>query len=939
MGRSVDAEESGSDNIILLPVDDFPDIVEGSIDDVASSPARSFETRETFTAALRASLDAVETSNSPRVSTGRLKRPSKPVLRQLPSRPAGALLRTLGPTQRARPDTFDLGLSPESAPRLKRTDVSRPGGISPLRKQRARRQVPDVDRALNAGYAKDQQQINAQLEIETEQQTEAVASPRRSRRAKNAHTDAHDEHAVEASAALQDVQANAGAVSDEREDALRYQDYFRSNIALTSNVIPLHPGHPSAQGTTEHSLAVSKRKAASPMVEIRIQPPADDLDALAAQMGSPTDGPRVSSRTSDELPPPSKRQKSLNGSATVSRSLESLRKRTRSDVTRDEEGAARVPAEQQQTKRISAKSATDATTSARSTAHKSPERSMKTSSARAQQTINARRRKIEAQVDAGMEEDEGLRSEKPVIEEANQVASLSSNGRTVGSDYSPDSADEDDEEPEADGGGDELEQPAPILRKGPLVRPSEMHLSALLSDIDGQQPVQTRDKPGTNSSQLKTATITRKRTTRFVSQVGSSAADDAEADAEPAQTTEPEPDAKKLYGQWPVLHRIFRAMRAAAVEADAPSEKGLRVIVKLCKKTAKKLVQLKATQAEITAEKDPVPHFALIADKIEHLFVENEGSRPDFHDDEKAGQVYESVFPSLVRVLQDAFEYYEAVDLCPDIRAPLSTDHLETVMQIIKLILDLGKGLDRYDRPTGSAVVRPIKNGVLAPLKKVYSILLRMKRQTELEAEHAREAQHEASARALEQQREEQAARQKAEYRRHHERWKQLHTERMFAEFSVMTARKQKHLMLAEMGPEYDQNGNVFQRLQVFKKRAGPPPALVEASRKVTWSIPELQALEEGLRVYTGVNVFVKIFRRYCGRHGALSRFNVTEIVTVAADLKDYLIRMQQHDYDGVQDWVRAIPVWTQGHPPGKENVHAESEDEMEQEVDDDVTS
>ena len=87
------------------------------------------------------------------------------------------------------------------------------------------------------------------------------------------------------------------------------------------------------------------------------------------------------------------------------------------------------------------------------------------------------------------------------------------------------------------------------------------------------------------------------------------------------------------------------------------------------------------------------------------------------------------------------------------------------------------------------------------------------------------------------------------------------------------------------------------------------------------------------------MNVFVKIFRRYCGRHGALSRFNVTEIVTVAADLKDYLIRMQQHDYDGVQDWVRAIPVWTQGHPPGKENVHAESEDEMEQEVDDDVTS
>ncbi|KAI7541594.1 hypothetical protein KC331_g8471 [Hortaea werneckii] len=151
-------------------------------------------------------------------------------------------------------------------------------------------------------------------------------------------------------------------------------------------------------------------------------------------------------------------------------------------------------------------------------------------------------------------------------------------------------------------------------------------------------------------------------------------------------------------------------------------------------------------------------------------------------------------------------------------------------------------------------------------------------------------------------------------------KWELLHNERLWAEGFVGSARKHRHLAPPEPMPEFDHNGIPFDRVEVFQNRIGPSRAAVDALSELVWEPEQLAALDAGLRTYKGEFVFESIFRKYCGKGGPLRPFNVTEIVTCAADYKKYMEEFQRDNFGEVEDWVEQIPVWTSGHPLGKEN-------------------
>lgn len=231
-------------------------------------------------------------------------------------------------------------------------------------------------------------------------------------------------------------------------------------------------------------------------------------------------------------------------------------------------------------------------------------------------------------------------------------------------------------------------------------------------------------------------------------------------------------------------------------------------------------------------------------------------------------------------------------------------------MDLIAVILKMGAGANEYNRPNSNfAVVRPVKYDILRPLKEVYFGFLDYLDQLKRDQARARRQAIQSAQMAQEERREQ----MEREGREHEDQlrksWQDLHDERRYVEpFGPLE--KLWHLRMPDPPIECDQNDEQYVRVELFKRRIGPHPVYVKKTLDQVWSEEEIDALEHGLREFAGPRVFQRIFRTHCGRKGALSRYNVTEIVTTAADMKEHLAAEQMEEYGEVEDWVKQIPVW-----------------------------
>ncbi|GAB1738106.1 hypothetical protein NU219Hw_g2639t1 [Hortaea werneckii] len=378
----------------------------------------------------------------------------------------------------------------------------------------------------------------------------------------------------------------------------------------------------------------------------------------------------------------------------------------------------------------------------------------------------------------------------------------------------------------------------------------------------------------------------------------------------------------RFYGQWPALRKVCRAVDQIGVNVvkDEPQPKRhiklrnvhIRTILNSCDTVIDRL----------SANEEPAAQLAQIDEQIGALYRITGDSDPTVDNVSTAKDVYFHLFPKLTTLLRAIVKHHEELDTVDGARNDLTLGHLTNIVALIQTILDLGDGAKKYNPrpPSNLALVKPVSNGILAPLKTMQAALKKAVRSKELEQQSQETRKHQAKWSARELEREAKLEKWQAKISKARLKWELLHNERLWAEGFVGSARKHRHLAPPEPMPEFDHNGIPFDRVEVFKNRIGPSRAALDALSGLVWEPEQLAALDAGLRTYKGEFVFESIFRKYCGRGGALRPFNVTEIVACAADYKKYMEEFQRDSFGEVEDWVEQIPVWTSGHPLGKEN-------------------
>ncbi|TKA79588.1 hypothetical protein B0A55_03372 [Friedmanniomyces simplex] len=858
-----------------------------------ASPMRANGSRDGTNAAVSTISGEAQASKALGRSNGKLKRPStgraNPPYRNPAERKPVAVRRMHGGHQ-ARPDTYALDDSPgKLTPQLRAKRVEHAQVISPTKKQKKAALSKEAQDAiipqLGAALA-----ATPHASLVPPEQEPVASSPRRSTRRIGAADQALD-------------QAQAGATESGSTQDTRYKDYFRDK--RTSSAKEAAPALQSQE------------------IEESAEEPEDE-EILEARLGADYDTLAKQADTAIEQAPPPP--------TPPSKPCDSLGKTAPMSMTHRVVEAVVIPAQETMPPGSAQKRASP------SPPYSQPEVPPSTESI-ADERAQERKQRRKVWLDAK------ARREKQVKEVAGVKAGRRSAGKRQKQDMHKEGEyernhdgkygeqaelggsredEEDAHEADQDGEGvDGICHPPVQIAKPVNVRPSELEFcctgeSHSDSEPSSGQSSATRKRPRSSAKVRPAASKPQKRRSRGLV-----------AETTPADIREVITDADKvrLYGQWQDLRAVCKALQNIGVQTLKRDRQPQWKILLKDDKIIAAIDTCKNALAKVVDGEDPSPDLNDAAKQIRALYDRSNGNRLEFDNTVRIKNIYFHLFPCLVRMIQDMLLHYEKSDVGLEPGSPLTTEHLGLVRAMISVVLDLFQGAKQYDQPPSHfALVGPVRNGIVAPLKLIYKNFTRAHCELRRAAEHKRERQLDAERNALAAQREEQEARRAEQSKRIKKKWQQLHFERVCAEGGIMSRQKRDHLCCVPLPEaEYDENGQAFERVEVFHPRIGPSPAAVERARALVWPMECSMALADGLKQYAGPDVFEKVFRRYCGRGRVLHAFNVTEIVTCAADMKEWLLQQE----GGVEEWMQKIPVWTKGHPLGKENEGShEQEDE-----------
>lgn len=385
-----------------------------------------------------------------------------------------------------------------------------------------------------------------------------------------------------------------------------------------------------------------------------------------------------------------------------------------------------------------------------------------------------------------------------------------------------------------------------------------------------------------------------------------------------------------IFGQWGALRKVVAALRniGRGILQGEPYQRNLKLvdevakaIVKLCHNEETRLESLKSKSNIENGVDYPRHAISKIVARIDGLKGLDENFPTDMTSAKKTRQIYFHVFPALVRLLMTATQCFQEIDQGEVDEGQISAPHLRIINILIKLILELERTLkEKYAKPNADfPLLEPVHNGIIVPLRTVHKAFLRILAKDDAQSAYKRRMEEEAKHNALRLGQEERRARQAAEIETLRTKWRKLHEERLWAEGGLMKPAKRAHL--ATPGFEIDLLGELFERVELFHARVGPSPSLIDAALARDWSLPALGALVDGLQAFAGPAVFTAVIRKYCGPDGELNDFNVTEIVTIAARIRQELVKSRRDAGKEVEGWITAIPVWTRGQcRVGKEN-------------------
>ncbi|KAL2353463.1 hypothetical protein BJ546DRAFT_124030 [Cryomyces antarcticus] len=463
------------------------------------------------------------------------------------------------------------------------------------------------------------------------------------------------------------------------------------------------------------------------------------------------------------------------------------------------------------------------------------------------------------------------------------------------------------------------------IRQSPQVIIDSSHVEEQQEDTSHPQPAKSPAEAVTEDQ--RASSVTRKAQSATAQDNG----DHTEARSAGHTSSEEDTDNDRLlYGQKTTLTKIFTAVKNIGLQKIGPRTirhhlKLMTNIVRELKEVCSEAARLYNDLGNLEGEEleDAKARLGeLITDARSRAKAIDSKTALENSDD-LIQDIYAHAFPDLVRLLKVAVSYYEARARAEN---PMSTgdagipeDSLIDLISLMDIILKLAEKADTSKSKPRSElnIVKPIRNNVVAPLKRVFTIFrkelrhLQDRRKTERSiarsAEHRRRREERALAKVKE----------ARETDRKRQQWCDLHLARLAVE---PNPRLLGHLRLQEVwrgsrggGVNVDANGEQFERLQMLGQRssANPPVAdTISASSAAEWDDGERAALLEGLEMYCGPHVFEKIFRRYCGPHAVLRKYNVTQITQQAAYLRDMFMKDDLANGWQTDQWILDIPVF-----------------------------
>lgn len=394
--------------------------------------------------------------------------------------------------------------------------------------------------------------------------------------------------------------------------------------------------------------------------------------------------------------------------------------------------------------------------------------------------------------------------------------------------------------------------------------------------------------------------------------------EEPEAQAEEDHEDVADSSPPRLYGQWQNLKRALKFADLIGRTPDGDlndiplNYADVQAIHQLCNNAIQLFKTLRTQTDPVELDLDPIDSLIEIAERVDGLRGDNADYPTDFTRKTKAREIYFHVIRKLPRLMKALILCYEPTDAEGAAAGQLKMGHAKLVVDLIDMTMGLIDLAKQYPRPPSHLrVVAPAKQ-MKKPLSQIRTALLRRIHNDQIDQQAARQREQgrlDSIAR-----REEEARRKQQEARVGvvREKWQKLHRVRQLAEGGLMPNAKRIHLQIPDQyHTEVDYNGIPFEREEIFAPRVGPPPDLVEAAMMRQWSLVELSALNDGLKNYTGPNVYERIFWKYCVPRGELNKYNVTEIVVQAAEVKQTLTADQMKRFGDVEEWITVIPVST----------------------------
>jgi hypothetical protein len=408
-------------------------------------------------------------------------------------------------------------------------------------------------------------------------------------------------------------------------------------------------------------------------------------------------------------------------------------------------------------------------------------------------------------------------------------------------------------------------------------------------------------------------------------------------------------NAVSIFGLMPIILRIVEAtieQRERGYELwgiDYRKKKQLDPISEFDVLRQKLRTSYKNLASAVIKEEDIDPVQKEIDDNLALLVAITEKLNPDrelAQSKRLTTQIHAYVFLDLVRVFTGAIRCHQAIILHQGTTEEQpNLNELGEFITIAEAIVALGaRSLNWKTKvDTDLSLVRPVRNGIVAPFKTLLNAFMKHRKRLETEQHNNRISKLRREQLGREEEMQSERERETESFERKVDRLRLLYAARQAAEPNPIRKISKKFHMPDVRSKHWqrypldsDANGVTFERVPVFRQRPAGSH-IPDADGEVAdddWVVEEIVALEDALKtchgtfesaepnlkkifvtyLRTGKRMWEKAFAKYCGYKGPLKHRTVAQILREAFEFRDANLNPPEGGEVSDEDWIVDIP-------------------------------